>query len=778
VDDGARVAAAGARRIAAEGMSAPATDPFWDQVRTLFQAAAELPASERAAFLHHECADAAARAEVESLLAAHENAGTFLEKSIWDLIDLGDPERLTGTAIGPYRLMRPLGHGGMGTVFLAVREGGDFEQRVAIKLVRGGEALVRRFRQERQILAGLEHPNIARLLDGGTTADGLPYLVMEYVDGVPVTEYSRGRGTAETLRLFLQLCDAVQHAHRSLVIHRDIKPGNVLVTPGGAAKLLDFGIAKLTSAFRTDEPATRLMTPEYASPEQIEGKPVTTASDVYSLGVLLHELLTGMRPPFGGPLRGDLANIVTMATEPEPARRYGSVEKFADDIRRHLAGHPVGARRPTFTYRASKFIRRNALAVAAGAAIVIVTAIAFAVTLQQKRVAERRFDQVRSLARSVVFELHDAIATLPGSTAARALLAERALVYLDNLAADAEDNTPLQMELARAYLKIGDVQGLPYAANLGDTGGAIRSYGKALAVAEGVVQREPANADALALLADAHDRTGLVQTRALRWPLALHAHQAALEIRRRLPRSVKGDLLQARTLVAIGDCMHMGKRQIPDATPGHEWYERALQVLSHIPADGAYRADLLKETGRAHQRLGSIRSGPPYQDLPRALAHHDAARRALEECMRLSPGDATARRNFADQLVMTATAHNALRDSAAAIAAADRALPILTALADADADNREAQHDLAFAWEQKSLAFTYAKRWAEAHDATLRVLRIRERLIAADADNREDRRDMVRTLSTLAVIETARGNARQAAAYTERREALQQELRR
>src|SRR6185369_12342364 len=330
--------------------------------------------------------------------------------------------------------------------------------------------------------------------------------------------------------LFLQLCDAVQHAHRSLVIHRDLKPGNVLVTPNHTLKLLDFGIAKLTSEeLRPGATVTRLMTPEYASPEQLAGLPVTTASDVYSLGVLLFELLTGRRPfdanenrddvtrpsTVQRSFRGDLDNIVLMALEHDPARRYGSVEKLADDIRNYLEGRPIAARPATFVYRASKFIRRNTIGVAAVAAIVIITTISFIATLHQKHVAERRFDEVRSLAHSVVFELHDAIATLPGSTPARALLVKRALVYLDHLATEASDNTPLQMELARAYLKIGDVQGLPYNANLGDTSGAKKSYRKALAIAQGVIDAEPSNQEALMVLANAHDRAGLVEERAL-----------------------------------------------------------------------------------------------------------------------------------------------------------------------------------------------------------------------------------------------------------------------
>ncbi|HWW63002.1 MAG TPA: serine/threonine-protein kinase, partial [Thermoanaerobaculia bacterium] len=587
----------------------------WERVRELFQAAAYLPMDERVALLDG-CDDSAVREEVDSLLSAHDEAGSaFLGKSIWEMIETDDGAALTGASIGPYRIARALGHGGMGTVFLATRADDEFSQRVAIKLVRGGAAgaaLVRRFRQERQILAALEHPNIARLLDGGTTADGLPYLVMEYIDGTPIHDYCRGRSIAEKLRLFLQLCDGVQYAHRSLVIHRDIKPANVLVTADGVPKLLDFGIAKLTSDTVpvVDGTVTRLMTPDYASPEQLLGIRVTTATDVYSLGVLLFELLTEKKPfeartaesepplpsTITKPLRGDLDRIVVMAMDVDPARRYGSVEQFAEDIRRHLSGHPVHARRATFGYRAAKFVRRNRIAVVLAVAMVVVASVAFAATLRQKRLAERRFEQVRALARSVVFELHDAIAPLPGSTPARALLVQRALVYLDTLAADAEDNAPLQAELAGAYLKIGDVQGKPYAANLGDTSGAMKSYRKALSIAGAANDR--------ALLAEVHDRIGQVEQRSLHWGAALEHHRTALRL------GLRDDLSRARTWVAIGDCLYIGQFGNPQ-----EAYENALNVLSTTRAN---RRELLRETARAHQHLGgyfSRREG----GMPRAL---------------------------------------------------------------------------------------------------------------------------------------------------------------
>src|SRR5688572_20122949 len=244
MDHGTRVAATCA--IAEHDLSMT-DDAFWEEVRAVFYDASERDTAVRAELLAN--VDPRVRAEVESLLAAHDEPTPFLEKSVWQLIDAEQGERLAGSLIGPYRVVRQLGRGGMGTVFLATREDEEFEQRVAIKLVRGGEMLVQRFRQERQILASLEHPNIAHLLDGGTTPDGLPYLVMEYVDGTPIDDYCRARSLSipEKLRLFLQLCDAVEHAHRALIIHRDIKPANVLVTPDNVAKLLDFGIAKLAT---------------------------------------------------------------------------------------------------------------------------------------------------------------------------------------------------------------------------------------------------------------------------------------------------------------------------------------------------------------------------------------------------------------------------------------------------------------------------------------------------------------------------------------------------
>jgi len=359
--------------------------------------------------------------------------------------------------IGPYRILRELGHGGMGTVYLAARADEQFQKRVALKIIRSGAdsaEVVRHFKRERQILAGLDHPNIAKLLDGGATEDGLPYLVMEYIEGQPLLSYcdSLSLPIPERLKLFQAVCAAVQYAHRNLVVHRDIKPGNVMVAADGSPRLLDFGIAKLVNPEVSGEAPTAtamVMTPEYASPEQARGEVITTATDVYSLGVVLYELLTGHNPyrltsrqpldvlravseqepespstaidrteertaPQGAApirvtpesvartrggtpeklkrrLRGDLDNILMLALCKEPQRRYASVEAFSDDIRRYLDGLPVRARKPSLGYRAAKFVKRNAVGVAASAVVlVLLVAFAVAMALQSARVARER----------------------------------------------------------------------------------------------------------------------------------------------------------------------------------------------------------------------------------------------------------------------------------------------------------------------------------------------------------------------------------------------------
>lgn len=478
----------------------------WRRIDELFRTVAERPPAEREAHLTRVCGDDdELRREVLDLLA-HETADSFLDDPIKHAalaVTSEPPDELLGQRIGPYRLTRLIGRGGMGTVYEAVRDDQQFDQRVALKLIKRGmdsEFVRGRFLRERQILAALDHPHIARLFDGGTTADGQPYFVMEFVAGEPLTEYCRQQNLSlyEKLNLFRAVCAAVQHAHQNLVVHRDLKPSNILVTAKGTPKLLDFGIAKLLApglAHVRTETDLRLMTPDYASPEQVRGGPITTATDVYALGIVLYELLTGRRPyqfetyapveiehaiceteaarpsevadpslKLRRQLTGDLDNIVMMALRKEATRRYLSVEQFAEDLRRYLEGLPVMARPDTFTYRASKFVRRHRVGVAAAVLVLFSLLggiLATAYAARQARAERDRANQAAAMAQAVtqsfvsVFEFAD-----PGQAKGNAITAKELLDQgAEKVVRDLQDQPVVQAKLMATlgglYQRIG-----------------------------------------------------------------------------------------------------------------------------------------------------------------------------------------------------------------------------------------------------------------------------------------------------------------------------------
>jgi serine/threonine protein kinase len=532
------------------------TPERWQKIKDVLATVLDLAPDERAGYLAKSCAgDDLLRHDVEVLLQREQksNADFLSQTSLAETVAVLLPEEENpwiGRRVGAYQIVEQIGIGGMGEVYRAYRADDQYRKEVALKVVRAGQdsgLVLSRFKNERQILAGLEHSNIARLLDGGTIDDGLPYFVMELIEGQTLNEYCNFRKltTTERLKLFLQVCSAVQYAHQRLIIHRDLKPGNILVTADGMPKLLDFGIAKLLDtdpASQVSEPTmsmVRLLTTSYASPEQIRGEALTTVSDVYSLGVLLYELLSGQHPyrteglaphevakavcefepekpsAIGDSssekshrdLRGDLDNIVLMALRKEPSRRYSSTEHLAADIQRHLDHLPVLARKDTASYRLSKFVGRHKLGVMASAVVAISIVSGLAIALheahvarvqaelarEQRQRAERRFNDVRKLANSLMFEIHDSIRDLPGATTARTLLVKRALEYLDSLSHEASGDAALQQELAAAYDRVGDVLGYDGAANKGDFAGAVENYNKALAIRESAAATNPNN---------------------------------------------------------------------------------------------------------------------------------------------------------------------------------------------------------------------------------------------------------------------------------------------
>ncbi|MBX3293492.1 MAG: serine/threonine protein kinase [Acidobacteria bacterium] len=611
------------------------SDSKWELIKKLFAEAAELPADAREDFLRSSVnGDDSLIAEVRSLLASADETGNIIESNALDL----EAGLRTGTAnfegqtFGNYRIIREIGSGGMGSVFLAERIDGQLEMQAALKIVRqsiAGSEVVSQFRRERQILADLHHPNIAMLLDGGVSGRGEPYLAMEYIDGRPLTEFAAAEKLTvdERLRLFLKVCSAVAFAHRNLIVHRDIKPSNILVTADGEPKLLDFGLAK---AFEMDASATqtgfRAFTPSYASPEQFLGRNVTTLSDVYSLGVVLYELLTGRKPfsfegrsldemirtitdsdpprpsetarvaadTSGLSLDRDLDNIVLKALQKEPLMRYGSVEDLARDIERYLAGEPVTARPNTFTYRAGKFIRRNRVAVAAAGVVLLsliaglaATAWQFNETRKERDRAEARFNDLRQLSNSLLFEIAPKIERLQGSLAARELMLRRAVEYLDNLAAEAQNDLLLQAELAAAYEKVGDLQGNPANPNFVMLNDAVASYEKALRIRLDLDAAGVNDADSRRKLAATHRALGRVLGEANDYVAEQEHLQRAIEILSGLRTQRPEDADLSVALAQLNFDAGVGQTSLSSYGNAIPLYDNAIAILTDVPASPA-----------------------------------------------------------------------------------------------------------------------------------------------------------------------------------------------
>jgi serine/threonine-protein kinase len=463
-------------------------------LRARFEQALLVPASERETWLSVQPMTLAQRARLRRLLEADDANEGCLEIAPLDrAVRIGDAheseasQSLIGQRIGGFRLQRVLGHGGMAMVFLGEREGSDFRQLAAVKLLRRGlysELEQRLFQRERRVLAALSHPNIARLIDGGVTEAGIPYLVMDYVDGAPITQHAaeRGLGVSDRLMLFVRVCNAVAAAHQHLIVHRDLKPSNILVNAGGEVKLLDFGIAKLLDEDAGSNTGTGLpvLTPGYAAPEQYAGGPISTATDVHALGVLLHELLVGERPsdpsrrpsmrvagsgvdaaqvPLSPPalrrlLEGDLDNILLKALEPEPERRYASARDLGDDIGRHLRGEPVAAHPPSRWYRARKFVERHRGGVLTTALFAAAIFAALGAALWQAKLAHRQAQRAVE-AQSFVEELF--LPLEQGSALAQAPslpeLLRRARERVDRRYPDAPD---VRADLLAMFARIGD----------------------------------------------------------------------------------------------------------------------------------------------------------------------------------------------------------------------------------------------------------------------------------------------------------------------------------
>ena len=564
----------------------------------------------------------------------------------------------TGKRIGVYTVQREIGRGGMGVVFEAQRDDNQFHQRVALKIALRATfsaAFRDRFRHERQILAQLEHPNIARLLDGGETAEGLPFFAMEYVEGLPIHTYCEDNKLSlrERLNLFLTVCLAVDYAHQNLVVHRDIKPANILVDHFGVPKLLDFGVAKLLDAAagpssRMTQTAFAPVTPDYCSPEQLRNQLITTRTDVYLLGLLLFELLAGRRAQVADTsspmalersicaseaplasivasdlgdramaraLQGDLDTIIAKAIRKEPEGRFLSVGELAADIRLHLAGKPIESRPASLRYKVAKFVRRNKLSVAGSAALAATLIAGIVGTTFQARRAARRFDQVRGIARVLMFDVHDAIRVLPGSVAAQQLVVRTALQYLDKLSQEAVGDAQVQIEIAEGYVRIAEIQGGVLASSLDDRTSAKASLDRADQILDSLFRRDPGSERLAANIGESRVSRAEIQARSGE----SHAARLLLESTDRAiaPLALKPNagwpLRKSFALVRMTLARDFGTG--PDAL---EFAAKLMEVLPGLEAWAGEHADARQEiavassvAGGVYYRAGRLREAVP-----------------------------------------------------------------------------------------------------------------------------------------------------------------------
>jgi serine/threonine protein kinase len=772
------------------------TPERWQQVSEALDKALHFSPAQRQDYLAELAhSDPELSLELQSLLASHQEAGVdFLNtpalQTTQDDAESGQPRTLLGRRLGAYQIVELIGAGGMGEVYRAFRADDQYRMQVALKVVRGGQDssfVFQRFKNERQILASLDHPNIAHLLDGGTTGEGAPYFVMELIEGESIDRYCghHSLSTTDRLLLFLQICSAVQYAHQRLIIHRDLKPGNILVTADGIPKLLDFGIAKIldpsvaTDGFAPTLTQFRALTPSYASPEQINGEPITTSSDVYSLGVILYELLTGHHPyqmagdtpekvaraacelepkrpssvvresgrsekghnqgtaiagsmpttrdaeKLKRALKGDLDNIVLMALRKEPPRRYSSVEHFAQDIRRHLENLPVSARNDTVAYRISKFARRHRVGIAAAVIVVVALLLGMGMTIQQKRRADRRFNDVRKLANSLIFEIHDSIQNLPGATPSRKLLLDRALEYLDSLSKEAGGDISLQRELAAGYLRIGMVQGSTVDASLGQTDAALSSLRKAVAIREAIARANPNNTDDQLNLATAYRNLARVLRGAGRLEARAPIEQA-LAVTERLSAQAKPSPEVDKERSIEYDVLANIQDESGDHAGSLETQKKACVIAQNLlkasPQDRSFKhmaAICTVELGLGLTELGQRTE---------ALQFFQTGLE-LFESLAADQSDARSRRELAVATGLRGGVLLVNGDAAGALEANQRSLTVIDSMAKADPQNATLQLDAAGSRLAIGEDLLCAGRFAEGEPMLRRAVQIQDEVL-------------------------------------------------
>lgn len=788
-------------------MSTASPERRWEEIKHLFDEVADLDAPAREAHLA-AYGDSGLVSEVRSLLSWDEASTGFLESPPVQVASLvGDT--LVGESLGPWRIVSVIGQGGMGVVYRAERADATFTRQAALKVIGPNAAaagVVERFERERQTLADLDHRNIARLLDGGSTPSGQPYLVMEFVDGQRIDHYSDERRLSidDRLELFLRVCNGVKYAHENLVLHRDIKPDNILVTADGTPKLLDFGVSRLlapgapTGDDWADTSATWLMTPDFASPEQMAGKASTTGSDVYSLGVVLYVLLTGERPyrlrgstpaeilaglservltapstrvQDGEPaleraakrgvtpaalartLAGDLDAIVAKALALSPAERYPGVADLTRDVKAYRALLPVSAHASTPGYVAAKFVRRHRKRVIAAAlfALLHISGVTFmvwqaTVAATERARAERRFNDVRQLANVFMFDIEARIADVPGTLAARELIVKTAVDYLDSLARESASDPGLQRELARAWIRVGNVQGNPTNANLGKSADAMRSFRRATELAESARRASSGDVDALRTLATAHRNLGDVLALTGDTAGAVEANGESTKLFDTVAQS--GGTLDDRIEAAIarikrGDLL--GNPNLPNAGRTSEAEAAFTSALAAFRQLGAEHPDdwrVQRFVGLSLERLGTLHeTAQRWQQAEAAYRESFELRRALAA---REPGRRNVQRDLAVAYEKLGKVEGAMGRGAAGIRNLRNALAQFDRLAAADGADVNATRSAAISREVLASALRNSQDLAEARQLFEAALTTHQALAELDTGNTQARCDVAR----------------------------------
>ncbi|MCU1327254.1 MAG: ppkA [Bryobacterales bacterium] len=763
----------------------------WKRIEEVFLEAVERSGDDRQRFLASACGDDSdLRAEVDALLDADDEGSATVTSVVRNSVVSVVREEIDGLSVGPWRVVEEIGRGGMGTVYRAVRADGEFKFDVAIKvLMRGFHStmLLDRFRRERQILARLEHPNIARLLDGGTTSAGLPYLVMEFVAGEPLTHYcdSRKLTIRDRIALFRKVCDAVSCAHRNLVIHRDLKPDNILVTSDGTPKLLDFGIAKIMEPTGGDSleaeltmTTERMGTPSWSSPEQIRGGHIGVATDVYSLGVVLFRLLTGYRPyradsvnwenathiicerealratealasspknrddlmetaaqrgttPDGlkRQLSGDLENILALALRKEPERRYLSVDKFSEELQRYLDGRPVLAAGDTMTYVVSKFIRRHKLGVGLAAVLTLLLCISTVAAVWQARKLSLRVDEDRKLATTFLADIHEDIARLPGSIPARETLLRKSLDYLNGLARDTGQDVATRRSLAMAEERFASLLSGVGQSGLGKSGEALNAWQSARRIREGIAAELPRDLSARYELASSYLIGSNITSRVASAADAQVYDRLALQLAEELiaadPTNRDYQNLTARAYASRS----YGLSIAGEAAEASSWLRKALPIREQIAANSPDDPGARRELANIRYRLGimGVENNRPAD----ALADLKEAIRIQEELARLRP-DREINLDRASTHHFTGMALGMLRRYDEALAEFRDAIALREPVLAADERDARTRSMLAGNYGEQADVLLRAKRLPEALASAKRAVALGQQALAVD----------------------------------------------